>query len=441
MGNVLAMNRTPMVLLVACVGTLALVASVVAAPPPLQLCGVCHGTFDDAADRGTLDIHLDEHGDAEWVERVPVEPAVADTVADSEADRDDLVTDAWHSWHVSDGEWPTNVTHTIENGDLVVTYSMPDLAENGYGNAWIIDQFDTRTTADRHQIGGAELRIHPPSGHAFTTDPRGADMRDGIAVWQGADTDKIQADLPRNLLLTYAPVDDRTGAIASYATVAATIGPQLLVQTVLTGVVPTAVLGISILGAVRYRRRLSDAFGGERYGTALTGGSLLVAALATGCAVIFDDPGWLVIAAGAIAYSGIVRSSLPIRQQLGPHRLLGVLVGWMAVVVLLVGVVAPRYPLLIAGPVVSALACAPLALARDTSRSPLPAAAAILIGPIVGIASVMPTTGLGIVVVGTYTLVAVVGAILAGTALLVWTDVDRRKHDQGGQPSNRTRTE
>ena len=425
------MRRSSIPLIVILIGACALALTVVAAPPPLQLCGVCHGTFDGATERGTLDISLDEEGNAAWVERVPL--ADPDSYTDDEVARESLVSEAWVGWHVSRGAAPERWDHTISNGDLVVTYSMDDIATPGVGNAWVVRFFDTRETIDRYQIGGEQLRIHPPAGYAFTNRPTGATIDDGAAIWQGADTDRMESDLPKDVVLTYAPELDRTGSVAGFATRAVAIGPTVAWHTLLAGAVPMVVLALGVAGATRFRSQRTPV--PSRYSTILAVGSLGIALLTIPLAFHFDDPGWAVVTLGALAYAVIARPAFEVRHRFGAHLLLGLVIGWMTITMFLVTAVVGWAPLLIGGPVLASLAFAPLSVALRTGQSPLPSILIILLAPVVGVATVMPTTSFGLVVIATYRLVTATGALLAGWGLFVIDHRDR------GQLSNRQQTE
>lgn len=225
----------------------------VAAPPPTVLCAVCDGDLEGATGPGTLDVYLEESGDAEWVERVPVDATAADRYRDDPEALEAAVEEAWAPSHVA-GEEATAVSSDLEGDDVVVTYAVADVARPGVGDTWLVDYFYAGGTPTRYHVGGERVTIHPPDGYVVTNRPPDGHLADGAVVWDGGDPGPLASDFDSKTVVTYGPDDGIATTAASYATIAAAIGPLAVRHGVLAGVIPALVVSVGALAVTRLER-------------------------------------------------------------------------------------------------------------------------------------------------------------------------------------------
>ncbi|WP_255194465.1 hypothetical protein [Natronobeatus ordinarius] len=231
-----------------------IVGLAVAAPPPTVICAVCDGDLEGATGPGTLDVYLEESGDAEWVERVPVDATAADRYRDDPEALEAAVEEAWAPFSHVTGEEVTDVEGDLEGDDVVVTYAVADVARPGVGDTWLVDYFYAGGTATRYHVGGERVTIHPPDGHVVTNRPPDGHLADGAVAWDGGDPGPLASDFDSKTVVTYGPDDDVATTAASYATIAAAIGPLAVRHGVLAGVIPALVVSGGALAATRLER-------------------------------------------------------------------------------------------------------------------------------------------------------------------------------------------
>lgn len=404
----------------------------VAAPPPTAVCAVCDGDLEGVTGPGTLDIYLDADGDAEWVERVPVDAAAADRYRDDPDALEAAVDEAWAPSHVA-GEDATAVSSDVEGEDVVVTYAVADVARQGVGETWIVAYFYAGGTATRYHLGGERVTIHPPEGHVVTNRPPGAHLADGAVTWHGGDPGPLESDLDRETLVTYGPDDGILATASSYASVAGAIGPLVVRHAVLVGVLPALVVSGGALAVTRLERaagrpgRFHERACGldaERLGRGTVAVGIvgvivapLVGYVGTGQALA---PNAVALAAGAAGYA--VLGAIPGRLEgdVGTRTLLGVSVAIAcasATVAWLVG----RPAVVVASFFLSAAAFLPLGHAVARDRGVALAFVPVVAGPFVAAAAIAPVYvfGMSPFVYGVFLLPTAVLVVAAGYPLFV----------------------
>ena len=246
-------------LTVCCLAGLALigltsVAVVSGAPPPTQLCGSCGAEEVGATDPGTLDVYVDDDGDSQWVERVPVNDSAAERYEDDPAVLDRAVDDAWNSGfrHVANtADGPVDRTIRIEDGTVTVTYAVDDVARPGVRDAWIVDYFAIDGTKDRYRLAADRVTIHTPEDTVVTNSPGDASVEGNAATWAASGGESPAFD--RRTLLTYGP-SGALGTASGYATLGLEVGPTAIERGLLAGLVPAALLGVAGVAVGRIDR-------------------------------------------------------------------------------------------------------------------------------------------------------------------------------------------
>ncbi|AHF98960.1 hypothetical protein HALLA_08860 [Halostagnicola larsenii XH-48] len=257
-------SRAAVVALLLVLAGLATIAVVSAAPPPTQLCGSCGSDLEGASEPGTLDIHIDDEGDSQWIERVPVTDDAAARYRDDPDALEGSVDDAWARWHVVDGD--LDRTATLEDETVTVTYEVDDIARPDIRDGWIVDYFALEYSNHRYELAAGRVTIHTPEGTTVTNNPAHASVEGDTATWApDDDRDEHPPAFDRRTYVTYGS----SGVLASasgYATVALEIGPDAIEQGVIGGLVPGLFLtfvGLAV-GRVDLGVRAFDAAGLER---------------------------------------------------------------------------------------------------------------------------------------------------------------------------------
>ena len=309
-----------------------------AAPPPIQLCGVCGGDIDGSPGGGTLDIYLELTGESQWVERVPIEPSEAERYRDDPEALTAAVEAAWAQPHVTDGDDVTK-SMFVENATVVVTYTVPDMASQGVGDVWLVEYFYRGGTSTRYHIGGEQLTIHLPEGHVLTNSPSGGETSTESITWEGNNPSGMQSDFDPETLLTYSPGDGFATTTASVATVAVAIGPLVLRHTVLGAILPTLVLVVGAAATVRLQPT-SRLIGPVHRGLLGRGSSRLallfaaVGILGTIAGmlwfVLVGGPVGVLLALGSAGYALLAGSASRLEDHAGAS---GLLVGTIAIAV------------------------------------------------------------------------------------------------------------
>ena len=404
---------------------LTLVGGSVAAPPPTKVCAVCHGEFDAATGPGTLDLYLDDEGDGRWVERVPVTAAAAQQYRDDPQGRADAVDDAWGRYRLVDDSEVTNRSSAIEGETLVVTYTVAGVAERGVGETWLVTYFLAEHLSTRYHVGG-EVTLHPPEGHEVTNRVPGGEHADGTVTWRGDAASPPDRALDPETVVTYGP-GGLDSTLTSYATLAVTFGPQMLVNGLVAGILPTVTLAAGTLAVARYPPtgrvlgRLTTGLrsaGPRQLGRVLAGagGAIGLVALGAGLATRVD---WLVgFGVGAVGYAALAVAACRLAARGGR----GLLAGTLAVtagcgfLLLVLPVTVGWTPL-----VLSTAALLPVGYAAESGDGMLPPLALALVGPTLALAVAVPVylRGGWLVLVGLLLVPSLAGVVLAGYPLSV----------------------
>ncbi|WP_246999592.1 hypothetical protein [Halosolutus gelatinilyticus] len=293
--------RTSLPALVGCslLVVLATAALVGAAPPPLAVCSVCDG-LDGATDGGTLDIHVDENGDSEWIARVPVDGNAADAYRSDPAALDAAVEDGWRRYDTV-GDDRDDVDASISERTVVVRYAVDDVATAGVGDGWVFDYLYAGGTNQRYELAADRVTIHLPDGYQAANEPPNAVAEDGTVTWIASDARGGTGAPVQKTYVTYGR-SDVVGTLESWGSGSVVFGPLVLEHTVRAGIAPVALLGIATVAASTARTgRLLVPLGGpgrsaiERGVDRLGGtvGRRTLVGIAAGTAGALGGLGWL----------------------------------------------------------------------------------------------------------------------------------------------------
>ncbi|MXV64166.1 hypothetical protein GS429_19270 [Natronorubrum sp. JWXQ-INN-674] len=402
--------RLPLAVLCCTLLALAGVAVVVGAPPPTSLCGVCGpGVVDDSeidgsTGPGTLDIYVDETGDSLWSARVPVTDSTADRYGANETALESAVDDAWVTPHAAGGDVRT-VASTVDDGAVVVNYTVNDVARPGVGDAWLVDYFADVASNTRYSVTAERVTIHAPDGTVVTNDPAHASVDGNTATWTRDDGSASGGDFSRQTYVTYGE-DSVRGAASGYATIGLERGPPALERGVLGGLLPGTLLVLAGVAVGRYdpgRETLSPATLERLFvavGTLGAVGLLALSVAATGRPL---SPGLGALSALGIGYASI---GIAARRSTYRHTTRG-LAGIAGLVTLGTGVLLWIFGgavAVIALPFALATACF-LPLGRVSTNRSKPAFAALfavlpalaLIAGAVSLAFLVSPAGLGVI--------------------------------------------
>ncbi len=229
---------------------LAGLTAVVAAPPPAPLCGVCGSSVEDvgvsgADGPGTLDVYVDDAGDSLWHARVPVTESAAERYRANATALEAAVADAWPRYHVADGDVRT-VGTTLEDGTVVVNYTVDDVARRGVGESWLLEYFHEKGPTTNYDQQARRVTVHAPDGTVVTNRPADASVDGNAATWTTDGPDSSESGFDEAVYVTYGEGGLRSVA-SGYATIALAVGPPALVSGLVIGAVPGASIGL--LGA------------------------------------------------------------------------------------------------------------------------------------------------------------------------------------------------
>ncbi|WP_408958340.1 hypothetical protein [Natrinema sp. 74] len=233
----------------------AAVTAVVAAPPPAPVCGVCGSSVENvsvsgATGSGTLDIYVDETGDSLWHARVPVTESAAERYRTNATALKAAVERAWPRYHVADGDIRT-VETALEDGTVVVNYTVDDIARRGVGESWVVDYFHEKDLATNYDQQARRVTLHTPDGTVVTNRPTDASVDGNAATWTRDSTGASDRDFDEAVYVTYGE-DSLLGTASGHATIALTVGPPALRQGLIAGTGPGLLIGIVGVGIGRF---------------------------------------------------------------------------------------------------------------------------------------------------------------------------------------------
>lgn len=364
------------------------VTAVAGAPPPAPVCGVCGSSVENvgisgANGPGTLDIYVDDAGDSLWHARVPVTESAAERYRANATALEAAVDDAWPRYHVADGDVRT-VETTLENGTVVVNYTVDDVARRGVGDSWLLDYFHEKGPTTNYDQQAQRVTIHAPDGTVVTNRPADASVAGNAATWTTDGSNSSESGFDEAVYVTYG-ADGLRSTASGTATIWLEGGPPALARGLLVGLVPGLLLGAAGAAIGRFEPGPSvDAAVLERavvgVGSVGAVGFLLVGALTTASRF---PPAAVALASLGVGYALLGAAASRVGDRLGTRGLaaLSVLATLAAVAVARLLAGPPIYPF----PALFGLATAlflPIGHAIERGRTPLLSIAVCAVAPI-----------------------------------------------------------
>ena len=403
--------RFPHLVLVICsvllvLGTIAPAGS--AAPPPEGVCGICGSEFESAAQENGIDATVDESSLSVNVTADGVSHWTATATLDRNATKEfgekrtllfRTVNQSYSSYRTVVDD-PENLTVTLNDRTLSVTFTVADATHLYPGDVLIFDKFVRHPPHGKAYVNTDRLRVNGPSSTIVTYTPEGSTVEGNQAVWTSSpERGTYSPRLGRDATIAFA-LDG--GIVAQAATVIAVRAHALgmikselldfaLIQAVLVGL-----LGVGLLFA---RDRLPQSLTNSRRVVRwLAVGTGMYAGLTSFAFLVGGDNLWLplVIVGIGLAPQAFLTASVVLLagfldvdtgRNLSRIATVTVLV-WT--LVLLLGAPSSALLVTVAGPLIF-LPFGFLAGARNPARFLLPPVAAL--GPVVAALPFVPRVG------------------------------------------------
>jgi len=220
-----------------------------AAPPPAQVCAVCHELeTDGVVVESELVVAVDGKEDSTWTSQVTVDEPTAARLAANQTRLDRLVSGAFGSDTAVDE--PRDLSYTLDGQQLRVQYAAPDTVQTGRSGVVLFTGLDA---VPRATINTDTLTVHGPTGSTVTESPGGT-VEAGQVTWTGQTGASVDG------LVAFA----RGGGLAGQAQTAVAIREYRLTELqpalVRFGAVPALLLalgavGLLVAGTLRGRAR------------------------------------------------------------------------------------------------------------------------------------------------------------------------------------------
>ena len=229
------------------------------------VCPVCTDHLEHASEEAGVDLAVQESevvmrvrddGSVRFRARVAVTDDAATTLRETETVVDAVVDEAFDVPYVGDDRGARNVTASVDEDELVVSWTIPDAARIGPGGTVVLSLFGE----SRHGVllDADRLALYGPDDARVVNDPRsgvvedlaaaGNGSRDGErVVWDGSADYEDPGHLEAG---TYVAFADREGVVASAMGelgVALAVGPTMLGDAVLAGSTSALVLGAALV--------------------------------------------------------------------------------------------------------------------------------------------------------------------------------------------------
>ncbi|WP_302080191.1 hypothetical protein [Salinibaculum rarum] len=244
------------VVLAGCLGV-AFVGPADAAPPPRPVCAGCGDAIEDrATDHGldltvtnsTATVTVSENGSAVWVVTNTIrEQAAIDRLRQNGTLRSSIVDVRY--WDVT-----LLSTSMTEEGVLTARYREPDFAAPATGGTLRSGSF-THDYGYRNLegLGADRLVVVAPDGMRIEATVPGATRTDNGSRM-------VMAEYDRGGFVTFVPDDAPLGFLWSWAAIAAVLGPVVAVNTVVSVVVPTALVTALVAASGRFLRTVQTMY-------------------------------------------------------------------------------------------------------------------------------------------------------------------------------------
>lgn len=223
-------------------------APAAAAPPPVEVCGVCGDQLSTIGPQegvpmnveySVANISVRDDGSSHWHARVWITDSAARRFEANASLREHVVRTTLEDGRTA-VEAPRNLRTRIDGSTLVVDFDVENVAHRSVGGVWLVDFLTSSYHGRTLEIDADTLRVRGPNGTVVARAPESARVRTGSVVWRPAGGDMALDGGDR---LAFAGTD---GVVAQFATTLAITldevtlaGPWLL----FVGGVPAVVLG------------------------------------------------------------------------------------------------------------------------------------------------------------------------------------------------------
>lgn len=396
------------------------------APPPEGVCGICGDDFEWTAeengvnasvDESSLDIQVTADGDSQWRATGTLNQTAATQFEENRTALERTVTQTYSQSGILEGE-PENLSSTLEDRTLTVTFAVDDSTHQYPGGVIVFDEFTQSPPTTDVYVNADTLTITGPSGTTVTHTPPGGTIAENRATWTSESDQQYDGpELGREPTVAFAPDD---GLVSKAATSGALEAHSFgLIESELRAfaALPAGLLGLAAAGLLLAGDRLPRSLSRGRPATRWVGvGAILYAALAVLAGVIAGDF-WIVLAIVGItlapqtfltAVAALLTDFVSANTDRNVSRIAAVAVlAWTGA--LIVGAPLSANLVFFAGPLIF-LPFGVLAGANHPARFLFPFVAAL--GPLVAGLALVPQIGIAII---SSTMFA---GILLGTALL-----------------------
>ncbi|KTG27225.1 hypothetical protein [Haloferax profundi] len=234
----------------------------VASSPPEPVCGVCSDPFVDAADdagidltieSSELDVRVGDDGVGHWSAFVTVDEQSAVTFRENLALLDGVVRQTFESHRLFVDD-PQNLDSRIDGRTVVVTFEVPEMASQGYGDVLLVDYFNADGYTRYVYVDADRFTVTGPEGTVLVNDPARLNTGDDTrATWVGGERNRASID--DETYLAFGPDKTLSTQAAASASIAADSAPYLLSDLVGAAFLPALLMAIGVVGIQSATRR------------------------------------------------------------------------------------------------------------------------------------------------------------------------------------------
>ncbi len=200
--------------------------------------------MDVTVEESTATLDVAGNGSGRWTARLTLTADSSERLAENRSQLDDIVDDALDSR----GE-TSDVSATLEDRTVVVTYVESDVATRMIGDTLLVDRF--------HSWGGPPIRfnvddfaVSGPDGTVVTNDPPGSSSPgDDAARWRAAtDHERDEVAFSDDTLVAFGPDAGLGSRVAAAASIGLFVWPTLGKDLLLLATLPAATLLVGLRG-------------------------------------------------------------------------------------------------------------------------------------------------------------------------------------------------
>ncbi|WP_416841152.1 hypothetical protein [Haloferax sp. DFSO52] len=251
----------------------AVMAPTTASSPPESVCGVCSDPFESAARDAGIDLSIEsshlhvsvgDDGTGHWTALVTVDEQSAVTFHENPDQLERTVRQTLESHRVFVDD-PQNLDSRIDDRTVIVTFDVPEMTTQAYGDVLLIDYFNADGNTRSVYVDADEFSIQGPDGTVLVNDPPRLHTGFEKAVtWVGGPEDNLYID--DETYLAFAPDHSISTQIAADVSIAADSSSYLIPDLLGAALLPTLLMGLGVL-AIQYGTKRFD--GGETDPTSL----------------------------------------------------------------------------------------------------------------------------------------------------------------------------